>query len=135
MKEEPTSTSSTKHMVDHTKSKSKSKQKIRRPRGRTGRRTKEMIAIAKDRIDILMDLAKEEAVSKKNPQRAMRYVQHARNLGMKYNIRIDRKDRNHFCRTCNSYLGPTLTSRVRCQNGRIIIHCKNCGRVKRIPIY
>jgi ribonuclease P protein subunit RPR2 len=135
MNEESTSTRSTKQKGQYTRSKSKSKQKIRRPRGRTGRRTKDMIDIAKDRIRILMDLAEHESVSKKNPQRAMRYVQHARNLGMKYNIRIDRKNRNHICRTCNSYLGPTSTSRVRCQNGRIIIHCKNCGRLKRIPIH
>ena len=135
MNEQSTSTKSTQKMGHQAKLKQKSKQNQRRPRGRTGRRTKDMIAIAKDRIRILMDLAEEEATYKKNPQRAMRYVQHARNLGMKYNIRIDKKNRNHICRTCNSYLGPTSTSRIRCQNGKIIIHCKNCGRVKRFPIY
>jgi len=105
-----------------------------RRRGRTGRRTKEMVAVAKERINILMINAEAEAVGNKNSVRANRYVKLSRKIGMRYNVRIDKKFSNRICRGCDSYLGTSATARVRCQSGRMIISCKNCGRVKRFPI-
>ena len=103
-------------------------------RGRTGRRTKEMVAIAKERINILMVNAETEAIHNNNSARANRYVELSRKIGMRYNVRIDKKYSNMICRGCNTYLGTSETARVRCQSGRMIITCKNCGRVKRFPI-
>jgi ribonuclease P protein subunit RPR2 len=125
------STSDIKENVKEKKSKSP---KIK-PRGRTGRRTKEMVAIAKRRIQILLNLAERESVSNKNQKRAKRYVQLARNLSMRYNIKMQKYYRYKFCRSCNTYLGSNETCSVRVQNGKIIIHCKICGRMKRIHIH
>ena len=94
-----------------------------------------MIEIGKERIRVLMELAEVESIKNKNPQRAQRYVTLARNLGMRYNIRISDRYRNRYCRTCNSFLGITNTMRTRCQRGKITITCKNCGRLKRIHIH
>lgn len=106
----------------------------RRRRGRTGRRTKEMVAIAKERINILMVNAEDEAIHNKNPARANRYVKLSRKIGMRYNVRIDKKYSNKICRGCDTYLGTSATARMRCQSGRMIITCKHCGRVKRFPL-
>ena len=116
--------------------KSRSTRKTRFPRhtGRTGRRTKEMIAIAKQRIHILLTRAEHESISKHNPDRATRYVELARKIAMRYNIRINKYFRNKLCRSCNSFLGGTDFCRVRCRGKRIIIQCSNCGRITRIPI-
>ena len=103
-------------------------------RGRPGRRTKEMLAIANERIKILMELAEDAAINDKNPSRARRYVQLARNIGMKYNIRMGREYNIKFCRTCNEFLGASTAAQTRFRHGKMIITCKKCGRVKRIRI-
>ena len=56
-------------------------------KGRRGRRTKAMVNIAGERIDILFNLAEEEAKAHKF-QRANRYVDLARKIGMRYNVRV-----------------------------------------------
>jgi ribonuclease P protein subunit RPR2 len=103
-------------------------------RGRIGRRTKEMVDIAKARIRILMSLAERECIKNKNLNRAQRYVKLARNIGMRYNIRMEKYFSTKFCRSCNSFLGSTITCRRRLQGGKIIILCKKCGRIKRFPL-
>jgi RNase P subunit RPR2 len=100
--------------------------------GRTGRRTKEMIAIAKNRINILMQLAETESIVKNNQSRACRYVKMARNLGMRYNVRLDKEYNNVICRGCNTYLGSSSNSSIRFRGGKKVITCKNCGRTKRL---
>ncbi len=108
-------------------------QRFRR-RSRMGRRTKEMTAIAKERMHILFTLAERESVENKNLPRAKRYVELARKIGMRYNVRMDRYFGLLVCRSCNSFLGNSASARVRTLGGKIIICCKNCGRVKRIPL-
>lgn len=113
----------------------KKKKERRRSRGRIGKRTKQMVEVAKERIRILLSLAEQECIFKKNFTMARKYIQLARNLGMRYNIRIEKDFKHKFCRSCNTFLGSTHTSRIRCQAGRIIILCKYCGRIRRIPIH
>ena len=81
-------------------------------RGRRGKRTKEMINIAGERIDILFDLAEEEARAHNLP-RANRYVELARKIGMRYNVRISRRYRRRYCKHCHAYLLPSVSCRVR----------------------
>jgi ribonuclease P protein subunit RPR2 len=102
-------------------------------RGRRGRRTKEMVRIAGERIDILFTLAEEEA-SSKNLIRANRYVDLARRIGMRYNVRIPGNYKRRFCRHCHSYLVPGANSRVRLRGGKITVYCENCQEYSRIPI-
>lgn len=102
-------------------------------RGRRGRRTKEMVTIAGERIDILFGLAEEEALSHNLP-RATRYMDLARRIGMRYNVRIPGKFKRKYCKHCRSFLLPGENSRVRVKNGRIIVYCENCNQYTRMPI-
>lgn len=103
------------------------------PRGRKGRRTKAMINIAGERIDILFALAEEEALAHKL-QRANRYVDLARKIGMRYNVRIPRRHRRRYCKHCHSYLLPSMNCRTRIRGNRIVTFCENCESYMRIPL-
>lgn len=106
-----------------------------RHRGRPGRRTKEMVDIAKVRIRTLLMLAERELLQNQNPTRARRYVTLARKIGMRYNVRMEKYYRNKICRSCNSYLITGIASHVRCQGRKIITYCIHCGNIVRIPLH
>ena len=101
--------------------------------GRRGRRTKQMVNIAGERIEILFDLAHKEARAK-NLNRANRYVDLARRIGMRYNVRIPGNYKRRLCRHCHSYLVPGDNCRVRIRGKRIIIFCETCNEYTRMPI-
>jgi ribonuclease P protein subunit RPR2 len=92
-----------------------------------------MVNIAGERIDILFGLAEEEALSHNLP-RATRYVDLARKIGMRYNVRIPGKFKRKFCKHCHTFLLPGENARVRVKNGKIIVFCQNCNRYTRMPI-
>jgi ribonuclease P protein subunit RPR2 len=121
----------TNHKHNHLK---RNKHQHHQFKGRTGRRTKEMVAIAKERIRILMRLAEFESVHKGNIERSRRYIELARNLGTRYNVKMEKYIRHKFCRTCNTFLGISSTVRIRNRKGKMIITCKHCGRIRRLPI-
>lgn len=102
-------------------------------RGRKGRRTKEMVKIANQRIQILFENAEIEAKAHRL-DRSQRYVDLARKIGMRYNVRIPRQYRRRFCRHCHSYLLPSHNSRVRVRGRTITTHCDSCGRFMRMPL-
>jgi ribonuclease P protein subunit RPR2 len=91
-----------------------------------------MVAIAKERIDILFSLAAQEA-AKKDLARADRYASLAVKLGMRYNVRLPKEFRLRFCRGCGSYLVPGANLRVRLRNGKRVMTCGRCGRERRMP--
>lgn len=91
-----------------------------------------MINIAGNRIDILFDLAEMEAKSH-NLHRANRYVELARKIGMRYNVRVPRRYRWRFCKHCYSYLLPSTNSRIRIRGKKIVIFCETCGDYTRMP--
>jgi len=88
--------------------------------------------IAKERIEILFDLAQKEL--KKHPERSRRYVELARKIGLRYNVRLGKLKRN-FCKRCNTILKPGLTSKVRNDTDRKVVEtiCLNCNNITRIP--
>lgn len=91
-----------------------------------------MIKIAGERIDILFEAAEEEARARRL-DRSDRYVELARKIGMRYNVRIPRHYKRRFCRHCHAYLQPSKNCRVRMRGRRITVHCDNCGRFVRMP--
>jgi ribonuclease P protein subunit RPR2 len=103
------------------------------PRGRKGKRTKGMVKIAGERIDILFNLAEEEALIH-NLHRADRYVELARKIGMRYNVRIPRRYRRRYCKHCHCYFLPSVNCRIRVRGNNIVIFCENCGRYTRMPL-
>jgi ribonuclease P protein subunit RPR2 len=104
-----------------------------RKRGRKGRRTKNMVKIAQERIEIIFDFAKEE--QKKGKHNLLdRYVELARKIGMRYNVRIPSKYKWRYCKHCYAYMVPGKTCEQRTRNKFIIIHCKSCGKLMRRSI-
>ncbi|MBI2543178.1 MAG: ribonuclease P [Candidatus Aenigmarchaeota archaeon] len=89
--------------------------------------------IAKERIEILFSLAEREF--KEHPQRSRRYVELARKIGLRYNVRFPKEDKRKFCKNCNTLLKSSVTSKVRLdKNTRTInVICLNCNKVSRYP--
>jgi ribonuclease P protein subunit RPR2 len=103
------------------------KKRIRKGKPRT------WIKIAKERIKILFDLAKKEF--KTNPERSKKYIQLARKIGMRYNVRLTKRQKRSFCKKCNQLLIPSKTSKVTINSKRklVEIECLNCGSLYRYP--
>lgn len=83
------------------------------------------IKIAKERIIILFDEAK------KRPDFAKRYVELAKKIGMRYNVRLEGHKRK-FCKYCSSYFIPK-NSTTRMKNGILNVTCKDCNKTNRFP--
>ena len=87
--------------------------------------------ISRERIEILFNEA--EKIFKEKPERAKSYVKQAWNIALRYRVRIPTGLKRSFCKKCFSYLKAGVSSTVRLNKKRVIITCKNCGAVKRIP--
>jgi ribonuclease P protein subunit RPR2 len=90
-------------------------------------------AIARERIQILMDLAEERAMSG-DLQHASRYASLARRIGMRYNVRMPGGHKLAICRKCGSYLFSSRTARFRLTGNRLTRQCLKCGSYYRIPL-
>jgi ribonuclease P protein subunit RPR2 len=100
------------------------------------KRTKQSLSserakIAEERIGILLKLAEKEL--EKNPERSRRYVELARNIGKRCNIRLSKEQKSKFCKNCNQLLIQRTTSETKADSkGKFIeIKCMNCGSVYR----
>jgi len=82
--------------------------------------------IARERISILF----KEAAASSDAALARRYMQLAKKIGMRYNVRLGKLKRR-FCKNCYSYFS-SKNSRIRFKNGTISIKCLSCNSVKRI---
>lgn len=93
----------------------------------------ERVRIAKERIDILFNLAEKEL--RRNPERSRRYVELARKIGMRCNLRLTKRQKRSFCKECNQLLIPRRTSKVEVDTNKKlkIIKCLNCGKIYRYP--
>ncbi|MBI4895696.1 MAG: ribonuclease P [Candidatus Aenigmarchaeota archaeon] len=87
----------------------------------------DQIKIAKERIVILFDQAEKAAESKKKGS-ADRYVEMARKIGMRYNVRIPSNLRRKFCRKCKRFLYKNLSADIKEEKGFLKITCINCGK-------
>jgi ribonuclease P protein subunit RPR2 len=88
--------------------------------------------IAKERIEILFEQA--EKNFKKRPERSRRYVELARKIGLRYNVRFSKELKRKFCKNCNSLLIPGVSSQVRLKKKILIIKCKKCDKLYRYII-
>ena len=91
---------------------------------------KTLSEIGTNRISRLLDLA-EEAVRAGRDDRAARYVQLARRIGMKTRVKMPR-DRM-FCKGCLVPMMPGVNCTVRLSQHKVVITCGECGTVRRIP--
>ncbi|OEC88921.1 ribonuclease P [Methanobacterium sp. A39] len=90
-----------------------------------------MLKIAEERIDILFKLAEESYST--HPHRSDRYVEMARNIATKYNIRMPRIWKRRFCKKCYKFLKPGENCQIRLKNSCVIIKCLECGNVVTLP--
>ena len=91
--------------------------------------------LARERIERLFALASE--CFKEDPLLAKRYVELARKIGMKCQVRIPAPLKMRFCRACGSYLVSGVNSRTRIKSdgkGRVVVTCMECGMIKRYPM-
>ncbi len=88
--------------------------------------------IALERMEILFGLAEKEALQG-HAVRARRYVDLARRLGMRYNVRVPPEFKRRFCKDCRAYLVPSVNARVRLGRGRVVVTCLACGGIQRLP--
>ncbi len=95
------------------------------------RKPKWQLEIAKLHINELLDLA--ENVALKDEYLARRYVEHARRVAKKFNIRFTREQKLKFCRKCNTYFvsGKTAIYRVNPLTKSLEVRCLRCGYVRR----
>jgi len=88
--------------------------------------------IAKERIEILFEKA--EDVFQKNPERANRYVDLARKISMKVNLRMPRKFKRKYCSHCYTFLRTGVNARIRTRDKKLIIYCQKCKKYTRLPL-
>jgi ribonuclease P protein subunit RPR2 len=88
--------------------------------------------IAGERMTTLFRLAESEALQR-HAGRARRYVELARRIGMRYNVRVPALFKRSFCKKCLAFLLPSVNARVRVGEGRVVITCNVCGAVQRFP--
>ncbi|MGI5964485.1 MAG: ribonuclease P protein component 4 [Candidatus Methanomethylophilaceae archaeon] len=92
--------------------------------------SKQASEIGRRRISVLTGLA-EEAAREGNTDRAKRYVELARRIGMKTRTGIPKEFR--YCEECLVPLIPEISCRVRLNQGKITVTCSECGTLKRFP--
>lgn len=91
--------------------------------------------VAEERIHRLFELADRRLSEERKDARQLadRYVELARDIGMKYNVPIPAELRKRYCHECFSFLKPGFNCRVRInsKNSTVNYHCGNCGEVNR----
>jgi len=92
-----------------------------------------MVRIARERIADLFARAEREA-TRLDSKLANRYVQLARRVGTRYNIRLPAEYRELYCRGCSAYWVEGRTVRTRLRGARRVRTCLSCGRTRRTPI-
>lgn len=88
--------------------------------------------IAAERMRILLEQARRQA-REGRLDRAHRYADLIRKIGMKHNVPLPREAKPFVCRSCHAFLVPGETSRVRTRDRRVVTTCLRCGNVRRHP--
>jgi ribonuclease P protein subunit RPR2 len=82
----------------------------------------------------IVDLFKEaDAVFKRHPEMANKYVALARRISSRLKVKIPLELKRKFCKHCGSYLRIGTNARVRLNKGKKSYFCMNCGKFTRIP--
>ncbi len=99
------------------------------------KRLKKKIEARKQAPQQILELfEKAEKAFDKKPALANEYVRKARNLAMRYRLKIPRALKRRFCKHCNTFLKPGINCRIRTKAGRVVYYCLNCKKYTRIQI-
>ncbi len=74
------------------------------------------------------------AKAKKDPKNAKDLLRKAKNLSMKYKVKIPVELKRQRCKNCNSLLVPGITCRVRSTGHKIVYTCLSCKHIQRYPL-
>ncbi|MBT4321796.1 ribonuclease P [Candidatus Woesearchaeota archaeon] len=88
--------------------------------------------IARERIKKLFSEADE--VFSKDKKLANRYINLARKIAMKFNLRMPRGYKRKFCKHCYSYLKPGKNLRVRTKGKNVVYYCLECKKFMKFPL-
>lgn len=86
------------------------------------------LKIARERIQILFDEAE-----KADPKLARRYVELARKIGMRYNVRIPRDLKRKYCKHCHAFLRFGANAKHSVRKGVVTIKCFSCNKTMHYP--
>ena len=98
-------------------------------------KTREAVAsVARERIEILIDQAKEMA--RKNEDLSRRYVDLAWRISKRTKTRIPSDVKRYLCKGCGIALVPGHNAKVRlhARSSGIVITCLSCGSLRRYPV-
>lgn len=56
------------------------------------------------------------------------FIRKARNLAMKFKIRLSSEQKRKFCKHCYAYFKPPKNVRIRTKDGFLIYYCLNCKK-------
>lgn len=87
------------------------------------------IEVAKERIKILFERANQA----KKQDLANKYLQTARKIAMKFNLRLPKGYKRKFCKHCYNYFRKD-NYRVRTKDKKVVYYCKNCKKYMRFPL-
>jgi len=88
--------------------------------------------IALERIRILFNEA--DNVFKEDKKLADNYVNKARKIAMKVNLRFPKELKRKFCKHCYSYLKPGVNCRIRTRNKMVLYYCDECKKYMRFGL-
>lgn len=92
----------------------------------------EMKSIAMQRIRKLFELAEKNFNEK--PERSRRYVEIARKIAMRHNIRFDYEIKKKFCKKCGAFLLVGKNAKIRISNNIAKVTCLECGLTRKISL-
>lgn len=88
--------------------------------------------LAVQRIERLFELAEVEARDERE-ERNKRYIELARAIGMRYQVRIPKPLKMRLCKRCYALLIPGRNARVRLRGDYMTTTCLRCGQQMRRP--
>ena len=88
--------------------------------------------IARERVKELFEQAEE--IFSKDTKLADRYVNLARKIAMKVNLKMPRGLNRKFCKHCYSFLKQGVNCRVRTQKHNVVYSCLVCNKHMRFPL-
>ncbi len=94
--------------------------------------SKKIKEIAKERIEILFDLAEKEF--DEHPERSNRYVRIARKILMKVQEKMPKKYVFNYCKKCHHYLKVGKNATIRKKKNFVNLTCKDCNFTRKIYV-
>jgi len=95
------------------------------------KRKEKQANIARERIERLFDLA--EKSFPRDSEFSHRCVLMAMRIAKRTRTRFPASLKRKFCKYCGSFLVPGKNCTVRTKQGKIVYHCLNCGKSRRMP--